>query len=280
MLAITGMQETQLLGTGYQQEVHLEKLYADVAEYDVMIHDPTQMPTVVDLAIRHALARRTVSHITFPNDIQIAAADENPWAEVAPARPPATAPIFLPGPRGTRRQRPAAGGRGAERGQQGGAARRGRRAACSRPSSSRSPSCSAARSSRRCPARPAVPDDRPLTTGGIGLLGTRPSEDAMEEIDTLFMVGTNFPYTKHLPPPGQVRTVQIEADPVRRRQPDADRSARSSATRRDPAGAAAAAAPQGRPLVPGTKPERHARLAGEDVGAGERRLATRSRRST
>src|ERR671929_1618471 len=38
VLAITGMQETELLGTGYQQEVHLEKLYEDVARYDVMVH--------------------------------------------------------------------------------------------------------------------------------------------------------------------------------------------------------------------------------------------------
>ena len=34
----------------------------------------------------------------------------------------------------------------------------------------------------------AVPDDHPLTTGGIGLLGTRPSEEAMEHADTVFMV--------------------------------------------------------------------------------------------
>src|ERR687887_854853 len=38
VLAITGMQETQLLGTGYQQEVHLEKVFEDVAAYDVMVH--------------------------------------------------------------------------------------------------------------------------------------------------------------------------------------------------------------------------------------------------
>ena len=60
-----------------------------------------------------------------------------------------------------------------------------------------------------------MPDDSPYTTGGIGLLGTRPSEDLMEQIDTLFMVGTNFPYTKHLPAPGKVRVAQIEADPAR-----------------------------------------------------------------
>ena len=52
VLAITGMQETQLLGTGYQQEVHLEKLYQDVAAYDVMVHVPGQIPALVDRAVR------------------------------------------------------------------------------------------------------------------------------------------------------------------------------------------------------------------------------------
>src|SRR3954470_6914379 len=88
VLAITGMQETSLLGTGYQQEVHLEKLYADVAEYDVTITNPQQVETVVDLAVRTALTRRGVSHITFPNDIQVAPADQDPYQHVAPARPP------------------------------------------------------------------------------------------------------------------------------------------------------------------------------------------------
>ena len=62
VLAITGMQETQLLGTGYQQEVHLEKLFIDVAEYDVMVRVPTQVPTLVDLAVRHAVAPHGVAH--------------------------------------------------------------------------------------------------------------------------------------------------------------------------------------------------------------------------
>src|SRR3984885_14911224 len=72
VLAITGMQESQMLGTGYQQEVALEKLYMDVAEYNEMIHLPVQIPTLVDLAIRHALTRRGVAHLTIPTDIQIA----------------------------------------------------------------------------------------------------------------------------------------------------------------------------------------------------------------
>src|SRR5690242_15380533 len=98
VLAITGMQETELLGTGYQQEVHLDRLFNDVAEYDVMVHVPVQIPTLVDNAVRHALAHRTVSHITVPNDVQIADAEASPWPAVAPARPPSTAPVYLPAP--------------------------------------------------------------------------------------------------------------------------------------------------------------------------------------
>src|SRR5436305_909552 len=98
VLAITGMQETQLLGTGYQQEVNLAKLFMDVAEYDETVMVPAHVSTLVDNAVRHALAHRTVSHITFPNDLQVAEADTNPWEQVAPARPPATAPLYLPPP--------------------------------------------------------------------------------------------------------------------------------------------------------------------------------------
>jgi pyruvate dehydrogenase (quinone) len=62
------------------------------------------------------------------------------------------------------------------------------------------------------PGKAVVPDDHPLTTGGLGLLGTKPSEEVMEQCDTLFLVGTSFPYTKHLPSPGQARGVQIDID--------------------------------------------------------------------
>jgi pyruvate dehydrogenase (quinone)/pyruvate oxidase len=61
----------------------------------------------------------------------------------------------------------------------------------------------------------AVPDDSPYTTGGIGLLGTKPSQEAMEDCDTLLMVGTSFPYIEFMPRPDQARGVQIELDPKR-----------------------------------------------------------------
>src|SRR4051812_49214048 len=94
VLAITGMQETSVLGTRYQQEVHLDRLYQDVAAYNLMVTNPQQMPGVLDIAVRNALAKRTVAHLTFPNDTQVAPVADAPYRHVAPAPPPATEASF------------------------------------------------------------------------------------------------------------------------------------------------------------------------------------------
>src|SRR6266702_7343602 len=214
VLAITGMQETSILGTGYQQEVALDKLYEDVTEYDQMIYNPVQLPAVVDIAIRTAYARRGVAHITVPNDIQVADADADPWQHVAPAAAPKTSAVYLspPGrPREEDLQRLADFLNEGEKI----AILAGAGALHAREELLALAETLAAPIVKTLPGKAAVPDDSPYTTGGIGLLGTRPSEELMEEIDTLFMVGTNFPYTKHLPAPDKVRVAQIEVDPSR-----------------------------------------------------------------
>src|SRR2546421_6867003 len=60
-----------------------------------------------------------------------------------------------------------------------------------------------------------IPDDHPLTTGGLGLLGTTPSQEAMEECDALLIIGSSFPYMEFLPKPGQAKGVQIDDKPDR-----------------------------------------------------------------
>jgi pyruvate dehydrogenase (quinone) len=214
VLAITGMQETALLGTGYQQEVNLDKLYVDVAEYDQMIYNPAQLPSVVDNAVRTAYARRGVAHLTVPNDIQVADADADPWQHVAPARSPATAPVMLQAPGRPNEEDLQQVATLLNEGEKvailaGAGARHAREELLAVAEALGAPIV------KTLPGKAVVPDDSPYTTGGIGLLGTRPSEELMEQIDTLFMVGTNFPYTKHLPAPGKVRVAQIEADPAR-----------------------------------------------------------------
>ena len=214
VLAITGMQETSVLGTGYQQEVNLDKLYSDVAEYDQMIYNPAQLPAVVDNAIRIAYARRGVAHITVPNDIQVADADADPWQHVAPARSPHTSPVMLPAP-----VLPAEEDlrRIASLLTDGNkiAILAGAGALHARDEVLQLAETLGAPVVKTLSGKAVIPDDLPYTTGGIGLLGTKPTAELMDDIDTLFMIGTNFPYTKHLPAPGKVRVAQIEADPVR-----------------------------------------------------------------
>jgi pyruvate dehydrogenase (quinone) len=60
----------------------------------------------------------------------------------------------------------------------------------------------------------ALPDDLPWVTGTIGLLGSKPSSDMMDDCDTLLMIGTGFPWSEFLPKTGQARAVQIDIDPT------------------------------------------------------------------
>lgn len=212
VLAITGMQETSVLGTYYQQEVHVDRLYQDVAAYNLMITNPQQVPGVVDLAIRTALSQRAVAHLTFPNDIQVAAMDEDPYRHVGPGSAPSSLPTWSRPPL---RPAPQDLERAAE------VLRAGRKVAMLVGAGARGARQEvlavaerlAAPIVKTLPGKHVVPDDHPLTTGGLGLLGTKPSEELMEECDTLLMVGTSFPYGKYLPPDGQARVVQIDVDP-------------------------------------------------------------------
>ena len=70
VLAITGHTFHDLIGTNYQQDVDLDKLFMDVAAYNQRVMGPAHVVNVVDEAIKTSLARRTVSHITIPKDIQ------------------------------------------------------------------------------------------------------------------------------------------------------------------------------------------------------------------
>src|ERR671911_299450 len=63
------------------------------------------------------------------------------------------------------------------------------------------------------PDKAVVPDDHPLNLGGLGMLGTEPASEAMSETDTLFMIGTSFPYMEYLPKPGQAKGIQIDIKP-------------------------------------------------------------------
>jgi pyruvate dehydrogenase (quinone) len=214
VLAVTESQEIRLLGTGFQHELQLEKVFEDVADYNVKVDVPLQVPAVVDIGIGHALARGTVSHITFPPGLEETAADPSIMALLTPTGAPPTAPLLTAGP-GVPPDADLR--RAAEVLNQGSrvvllvgagalSARAQLRAVAERL---------AGPIVKSLPGKAAVPDDDPLTTGVVGVLGTRPSEDALAGADTLLVIGTNYPWARSLPDPGKVRAVQLDTDLAR-----------------------------------------------------------------
>jgi pyruvate dehydrogenase (quinone) len=211
VLAITGLAYHDLIGTFTQQDVELDRLFIDVAKYNERVMGPDHMESVVDLACRTAIAYRGVSHITIPVDVQ-----EKPVGRERSKRnvPHHTSDVYARGARlpADEDLRHAADVLNAGRKT---AILAGRGALGAADELERLADTLAAPIVKPLLGKAAVPDDSPYTTGAIGLLGTRPSQEALEACDTLLIVGTSFPYIEYYPKPGQARGVQIELDPMR-----------------------------------------------------------------
>jgi pyruvate dehydrogenase (quinone) len=212
VLAITGHTFHDLIGTHYQQDVDLDKLYMDVAAYNQRVMGHAHVVSIVDEAVKTALARRSVAHITIPKDIQ-------EWTSSEEARSNANIPkhssdiyaAAYPVPPQSSLQAAAE------------IINKGRKVAILAGRGclhARSEILDLAKTVAGPIVKPllgkaVVPDRSPYTTGGIGLLGTSPSQDAMQECDTLLIAGSSFPYLEFYPKPGKARTVQIDIDPTR-----------------------------------------------------------------
>jgi pyruvate dehydrogenase (quinone) len=210
VLAIVGQQDRLALGGHYQQEVDLMSLFKDVAaDYVQMAVEPGQVRQLIDRAVRIALAEKTVTCIIMPKDIQEMDAVKSPpqkhgaiWTGIG-----YDAPDILPTQATLER-----------------AARvlnEGKKIAMLVGAGALKATDEVIEVADRLGAgvakallgKAALPDDLPFVTGSIGLLGTEPSDDMMRNCDTLFMIGTRFPYIEFLPKEGQARAVQIDIDP-------------------------------------------------------------------
>jgi pyruvate dehydrogenase (quinone) len=211
VLAITGMPYHDLIGTHTQQDVELDKVFADVAEYSVRIMGPTHVENVAHLACRTAIMRRGVAHITFPVDLQ----DREIKGERSKRN--------IPGHTSDVRSQSARLPHEADLAQAADILNQGKKVVILAGQGALHAGAELEQIAEVLGApivkallgKAAVPDDSPYTTGSVGLLGTRPSQEAMETCDTLLMVGTSFPYIEFMPKPGQARGIQIDLDPTR-----------------------------------------------------------------
>ena len=208
VVAITGSTFSDIMNSGFLQDVKLLQLFSDVASYNTMINVPEQAEMAVDLACRTALSRKGVSHINIPIDVQEKKLKGNYSRHKIPGH---TSDIFdsfaLPDKRLIEKAAQIL-----NKGNKivilvGQGALHASREVLSVAEKLNAPII------KSLLGKAVVPDDHPLSLGGIGMLGTDPSSDAMKETDTLLMIGTSFPYMEYLPKPGQATGIQIDTKP-------------------------------------------------------------------
>jgi pyruvate dehydrogenase (quinone) len=210
VVAIVGQSARTAMGADYQQEVDLEALFKDVARnYVHTCNVPAQARHLIDRAMRIAFAERTVTCVILPNDVQELEAVEAPPHEhnttltgigfhrgvLVPSDYDlnAAAEILNAGERVAILV--GAGALGAQDEVIATAEKLGAGVA------------------KALLGKAVVPDDLPFVTGPMGLLGSKASDEMMQHCDTLFMIGSSFPYVEFLPKEGKVKAVQIEVAP-------------------------------------------------------------------
>src|SRR5579875_1689269 len=207
VIAIVGQQKRQSVGAHYQQEVDLQSFFKDIGGFVSTVMDQYSARHVLDRAIKSALTERRPAVVIVPDDVQ--------ESEYSP--PPRThgsvyssigwnQPHMVPDQELLRRAAEVLNngervailvGQGAKK-----AASEVLQAA----------DLLGAGITKALLGKDVVPDTLPIVTGAIGLLGTEPSHKMVMNCDTLFMIGTSFPYAEWLPPEGQARCVEIDID--------------------------------------------------------------------
>ncbi|MGV0625430.1 thiamine pyrophosphate-requiring protein [Mycolicibacter minnesotensis] len=209
VVAIIGQQKRMSLGAAFQQEIDPNSLYKDVSsDFVQACMAPVQARHLVDRACKVALTNSTVATIILPEDV----AEED--AVVSPPRQHGavfsgvgwTKPRMIP-PRSELRKAAEILNEGHRVAMLVGAG-----AADAAAEVVEAAELLGAGVAKAALGRATLPDELPYVTGPIGLLGSTASAAMMAGADTLFMIGTSFPYAEWLPEEGKCRGVEINHD--------------------------------------------------------------------
>ena len=207
VFAITGGAGRSVRGAHYQQEINLDRMFADVAEYVQEARTPQQVAMLVDRGMRFAKSRNGVAVVIMPNDLSDSEYEGPTRAHGYTRTAPGYArPHVVPMDKDLRAAAEVLNA--------------GKKVAILVGAGALHATDEViaiadklkAGAAKALLGKAALPDDLPWVTGCIGLLGTRPSSDMMDECDTLLMIGTGFPWAEFLPPTGKARGVQIDIE--------------------------------------------------------------------
>jgi pyruvate dehydrogenase (quinone) len=206
VVAIVGQTFASVMGGDQQQEVDLLSLYKDVASaYVQQVNVPSALQHCIDRAMRIAAAERTVTAVIIPADVQDMKAVEQPQSIKS-----VHTGIGFVRDRGLPTEEDLHKAAEVLNAGKKVAMLVGAGALDATDELLAVADTLGAGIAKALLGKAAVPDDIPYCTNSIGLLGTKPSWEMMQNADTLFVVGSSFPYANFLPPIGQARGVQVD----------------------------------------------------------------------
>ena len=209
VLAIAAHIPSAEIGSGYFQETHPEQLFRECAGFCELVSSPSQMPRILDTAIRRAVAERNVSVLVIPGDVALRDAAAAPSPSAAGLLPPA--PVVVPPDdaldrlaallRSSGRVTLLCGG--------GGAGAHDEVVELAR--TLQAPIVHALRGKEH------IEWDNPYDVGMTGLIGYASGYYAMGACDTLLMLGTDFPYRQFYPTGARIAQIDLRPESLGRR---------------------------------------------------------------
>ncbi|MEV0449199.1 thiamine pyrophosphate-dependent enzyme [Streptomyces sp. NPDC050600] len=209
VLAVCGQVPLSEVGGDYFQEVDNDLLFRDVAVYRATVTSPSQMPRLLESAVRAAVTRRGVAVLTVPGDVGDRKVEED-----RPTR------FALPRPAVTRPDDPAL----AEAAEAIAAGSRitllvGRGARDAREEVLRAAQLLSAPMVLTLKGKEGFEADNPYEVGQTGLIGNPAAAHALDTCDTLIMLGTDFPYREWYPEDCRVVQIDVREEHLGRRVP-------------------------------------------------------------
>lgn len=209
VLAIAAHIPSSEIGSGYFQETHPQNLFRECSVYCELVSDPSQMPFVLENAIRAALGERGVAVIVIPGDVALKPAPKRALPPAIGLMPPK--PVVRPAE--TELDRLADFLNGAQR----------ITLFCGRGCAGAHEELMALAGALQSPivhalgGKEYVEYDNPYDVGLTGFIGFSSGYAAMHACDMLLMLGTDFPYKQFIPTDVRIAQVDIRPNQLGRR---------------------------------------------------------------
>ncbi|GAA5210213.1 ubiquinone-dependent pyruvate dehydrogenase [Microbacterium kyungheense] len=209
VLAIASHIPSAEIGSGYFQETHPQELFRECSVYCEMISDPSQMPWVLEIAMRAAVEKRGVAVVVVPGDVFFAdAPSRRPSAPIRAAQP-----SVVPSDAELRAAADILDGAGRVTILAGAGVAGAHDEVLALAERLQAPIVHAFRGKEH------IEYDNPYDVGMTGLLGFASGYRAMEKCDALLMLGTDFPYRQFYPSKAKIVQVDLRGEQLGRRTP-------------------------------------------------------------